>query len=111
MEVKASLRNARIGAQKARLVADVVRGKDVSEALEALAFLDKKAGTMFNKLIRSAVANADQKKTINVDSLFVKSVWVDAGAVLKRFVPKAQGRASEIRKKSSHLNVILDERL
>lgn len=110
MEVKATLKHARVGAQKARLVADVVRGKDVSEAIKVLTFMNKKSALMFKKLIESAVANADQKKSLDLDKLYVKTVWVDQGPVLKRFRPRAQGRATGIRKKMSHINVVLDER-
>jgi large subunit ribosomal protein L22 len=110
MEVKACLKHARVGAQKARLVADMVRGKDVSDAIKILTFMNKKSALMFKKLIESAVANADQKKTLDLDKLYVKTVWVDQGSVLKRFRPRAQGRASGIKKKMSHINVVLDER-
>lgn len=110
MESKASLKNARVGAQKARLVADLVRGKNVSEAVKVLTFLNKKSGLMIKKLIESAVANADFKKTMDIDRLFVKSIWVDQGSVLKRFRPRAQGRAFGIRKKTSHINVVLEEK-
>lgn len=110
MEVKASLKYARVGARKARLVADLVRGKDVNEALEILTFLNKKSGILIKKLVESAVANAEQKQVIDVDNLFVKTIWVDAGPQMKRYMPKAQGRASEIRKKLSHINVVLEER-
>lgn len=110
MEVKAYLKYARVGEQKARLVADLVRGKNVSEALKTLTFLNKKSAEMMKKLIESAVANADYKKTINLDNLYVKSIWVDQGPVLKRFRPRAQGRASGVRKRTSHINVVLDER-
>lgn len=110
MEVKARLKYARVGAQKARLVADAVRGKDVNEAIRILTFMPKKSAVMFKKLIESAVANAEDKKVIDVDNLYVKSVFVDQGPQIKRFRPRAQGRAFMIRKKLSHLNVILDER-
>lgn len=110
MEAKASLRYARIGAQKARIIADLVRNKDVGEAIRILTFSSQKPAGLLKKLIESAVANADQKKTMAIDNLYVKTVWVDAGPVMKRYVPKAQGRASEIRKKTSHINVILGER-
>jgi large subunit ribosomal protein L22 len=110
MEVKASLRYAKVGAQKARLVADMVRGKNVSDAIKSLTFLNKKTAGLLKKLIESAVANADNKKTIDLDKLYVKTLSVDEGPVLKRFRPRAQGRASGIRKKLSHINVILDER-
>ncbi|PIT99725.1 MAG: 50S ribosomal protein L22 [Bdellovibrionales bacterium CG10_big_fil_rev_8_21_14_0_10_45_34] len=110
MEVKAKLRFARVGAQKARLVADLVRNKNVNDALKILATTHKKSAVMVKKLIESAVANAVQGQTVDPDSLFVKSISVDAGPVMKRYVPKAQGRASEVRKKTSHINLILDER-
>jgi large subunit ribosomal protein L22 len=110
MEVKASLKYARVGAQKARLVADLVRGKDVNEAIKTLTFLNKKTAVMLKKLIESAVANADYKKTIDLDKLYIKTVSVDQGPVLKRFRPRAQGRASGVKKKMSHINVVLDER-
>jgi large subunit ribosomal protein L22 len=110
MEVKASLKYARIGAQKARLVADVIRGKDVNQALKSLTFMDKKGAVLFKKLLESAVANAEQKKVIDVDNLFVKTVHVDQGPSMKRFRPRAQGRAFQVKKKLSHINLILDER-
>lgn len=109
MEVKAKLRNVRVGAQKARILADLVRGKDVNEALKTLAFMPQKPALFLKKLIESAVANADQKK-IDVDSLYIKHLSVDMGPSLGRFRPRAQGRATPIKKKSSHINLILDER-
>jgi large subunit ribosomal protein L22 len=110
MEVKASLKYARVGAQKARLVVDVVRGKDVNQAVKDLTFLNKKTASLVKKLIESAVANAEYKKVIDIDKLYVKSIWVDQGPVLKRFRPRAQGRAYGIRKKTSHINLVLEER-
>jgi large subunit ribosomal protein L22 len=110
MEVKASLIYARVGEQKARLVANLVRGKDVSEAIKTLTFLNKKSALMIKKLIESAVANADYKKTIDLDKLFVKTITVDQGPVMKRFRPRAQGRATGVRKRMSHINVVLEER-
>lgn len=110
MEVKASLRFARVSAQKARLVADVVRGKDVGAAIKDLVFMNKKTAVLIKKLIESAVANADHKKTVDLDKLFVKTIYVDMGPSLKRFRPRAQGRASGVKKRMSHINVVLDER-
>jgi large subunit ribosomal protein L22 len=110
MEVKASLKYARVGAQKARLVIDLVRGKDVNEAVKTLTFLNKKTAGMVKKLIESAVANAEYKKVMDVDNLYVKTIWVDQGPVLKRFRPRAQGRAFGVRKKTSHINVVLEEK-
>jgi large subunit ribosomal protein L22 len=110
MEVKASLIYARVGEQKARLVANLVRGKDVSEAIKTLTFLNKKSALMIKKVIESAVANADYKKTIDLDKLFVKTITVDQGPVMKRFRPRAQGRATGVRKRMSHINIVLEER-
>ena len=110
MEAIASLKYARVGAQKARLVADLVRGKNVGEAVKVLTYLNKKSGLMIKKLIESAVANAEYKKTMDIDRLVIKSISVDQGPVLKRFRPRAQGRAFGVRKKTSHINVVLGEK-
>lgn len=110
MEVKAYLNNARVGSQKARIVADLVRGKNVNEALRLLAFMPQKPAAMLKKLIESAVANAEQKKVVDIDSLYIKHLSIDMGPSLMRFRPRAQGRATPIRRKSSHFNLVLDER-
>jgi len=110
MEVKASLKYARVGSQKARLVADVVRGKNVNQAVKVLTFMNKKTAGMIKKLIESAIANADYKKVFDIDRLYVKSISVDQGPVMKRFRPRAQGRAFGVRKKTSHINVVLGEK-
>jgi large subunit ribosomal protein L22 len=110
VEAKATLKFARVGAQKARLVADLVRGKDVGTALKSLTYLNKKSALMIKKLIESAVANADYKKTMDLDKLYVKTIYVDKGPVLKRFRPRAQGRAYGVRKQTSHINVVLEEK-
>lgn len=110
MEVKASLKYARIGTQKARLVADLIRGKDVNEALQTLAFTEKKGAGLIKKLLESSVANAEQKKVIDVDNLYVKTITVDQGPSLKRYVPRAKGSTSGILKKMSHINIVLDEK-
>src|SRR3954464_5888301 len=106
MEVRATLNFARIGPQKARLVADVVRGKDVNEAIKSLTFMKQKGATLIKKLVESAVANAENKKTIDIDNLYVKTITVDMGPSMKRFRPRAQGRAFQVKKKMSHINVI-----
>ncbi len=110
MEVKASLNFARIGCQKARLVADVVRGQNVNDAIRTLTFMKQKGAGLVKKLIESAVANAEDRKVIDIDSLFVKTITVDMGPSIKRFRPRAQGRAFMVKKKLSHINVILDEK-
>jgi large subunit ribosomal protein L22 len=115
MESKAVLRNVRVSAQKARLVADLVRGKDVPEAIEVLAFTRKKSAPLVRKLIESAVANAEHAATrdqvaIDVDDLYVKTIHVDGGAMLRRFRPRAQGRATKVLKKTAHITVVLGTR-
>lgn len=110
MEVTASLKYARVSAQKARLVANMVRGQDVNEAIKNLTFLNKKTAGLIKKLLESAVANADYKKTIDLDKLYVKTLTVDEGPSLKRFRPRAQGRATGVQKRMSHINLVLGER-
>ena len=109
MEAKAIARNIRISPQKARLVADLVRGNDVESAINTLRFMPKKAARIIRKLIESAVANANQNEAIDVDTLYVKKVFVDGGPMLKRIRPRAMGRATRILKRSSHITVVLDE--
>jgi large subunit ribosomal protein L22 len=110
MEVKARLRFARISPRKARLVADLVRGKRSEEALNILSFTKKASAKILIKLLKSAIANATQKKTIDIDRLYVKQIMVDQGPTMKRFQPRALGRATTIRKRTSHINITLDER-
>lgn len=110
MEASAKLSNARLSPQKTRLVVDMVRGKGVQEALNILKFSPQKAAAIVSKLVSSAVANAEQKGVSDVDRLFVKTISVDMGPVLKRFLPRAQGRATKIRKPTSHITVVLDEK-
>ena len=108
-QYKAILKNTRISARKARLVVDMVRGKPVSVALDTLKLANKKAAPLVSKLIESAMANATSTSTVDVDRLIVSEVFVDEGATLKRFLPRAQGRATPIRKRSSHITVKLAE--
>ena len=86
-----------------------IKGKKVEEALNILAFAPQKGAPILRKLINSAVANANQNPDIDVDNLFVKHIFADEGPTLKRFRPRAMGRATRIRKRTSHLTVILDE--
>ncbi len=109
MEAKAVARNIRISPQKARLVADVVRGKPVNEAMNILGVLPKKAARIIKKVLESALANADQNMSLDVDSLYVKRIYVDKGPMLKRWRPRAMGRAYSIKHRLSHITVILDE--
>ncbi len=110
MEVRAKLRFVRISSRKARLVADLIRGKKSEEALNILIFTRKAAARILIKLLKSAIANATQKKTIDVDRLYVKKITVDQGPTMKRFTPRALGRATTIRKRTSHIHMILDEK-
>jgi large subunit ribosomal protein L22 len=110
MEVKAQLKFGRLTARKTRLVADMIRGKNINQAIKILSFTPRKSARIVKKLVESAVANAEQKQVIDVDNLYIKEIWVDKGPDIKRFMPRAQGRASMIRKKQSHINVVLDER-
>ncbi|PIE56305.1 MAG: 50S ribosomal protein L22 [Desulfobulbus propionicus] len=109
METKAVAKYIRISPQKARVVADVIRGKDVDTALTTLRFMPKKAARILRKVIESAVANADQNESIDVDTLYIKSILIDGGPMLKRFRPRAQGRATRILKRTSHITVVVDE--
>ena len=110
MEVRAKLRFVRISPRKARLVADLIRGKRSEEALNILIFTRKAAARILIKLLKSAIANATQKKTIDVDRLYVKKITVDQGPTMKRFTPRAMGRATTIRKRTSHIHMVLDEK-
>lgn len=109
MEARAVGRGIRISPQKARLVADVVRGMSADKAITTLRFMPKKGASILRKVIESAVANATQDDQIDVDNLYVKTVFIDGGPSLKRIRPRAMGRATGIIKRTSHITVILDE--
>jgi large subunit ribosomal protein L22 len=110
MEVTASLKFVRVAPRKAQLVADLIRGKGSEEALNILVFTKKAASKIIVKLLRSAIANATQRKNIDIDHLYIKKITVDQGPTMKRFQPRALGRATTIRKRTSHINIVLDER-
>jgi large subunit ribosomal protein L22 len=108
-------RTARQSPYKMRLVVDQIRGKDVNEALGLLRFSKKHAAKQIEKVLNSAVANAEFKarkddESIDVDTLYIKHVVVNEGPALRRFMPAAQGRATPIRKRTSHVEIILDTR-
>ena len=111
MQVTAKLSFMRIAPRKMGLIADEIRGKGINEALNYLTFSPRKrtAGVLF-RLLKSAAANADQKGTIDLDNLFVKTILVGQGPTLKRFRPRAKGSAFRINKKTSHVSVVLAER-
>lgn len=110
MESLAKTRFVRISAQKARLVADMIRGRPVDEALNVLDYTPKKAARIIAKTLRSAVANAEDQQNVDVDDLYVKRAFVDEGPTQRRILPRAHGRASRILKRSSHITVIVDEK-
>ncbi len=109
MEAKAILRGARISAQKARLVADQVRGLNVGQATNLLQFSDKKAAHLIKKVLLSAVANAENNLGADVDELKVATIMVDEGPALKRMHARAKGRGSRILKRTSHITVVVGE--
>ena len=107
---KAILRNLRMSPRKLRLVADLIRGKGVDEALSILQFLPKGGAPILGKLLKSAIANAGNNHDLKADDLYVAKVTVDGGATMKRFMARARGRACRIRKRSSHATIVLRER-
>ena len=107
MQAKAILRTARISPQKARLVADQVRGLPVARALDLLKFSDKKAAHMIYKVLWSATANAENNNGADVDELKLASITVDEGPSLKRFMARAKGRGTRILKRTSHITVVV----
>jgi large subunit ribosomal protein L22 len=110
MVAKAKLRFLRIAPRKVRLVADLIRGKQVEDALNILQFTNKRSSQPLAKLLKSAVANADQKQGVNVDRLYVETLMVDGGPLIKRFMPRAMGRATPILHRTSHVTLTLAER-
>ena len=110
MEVAAKLKGARMSAQKARLVADQVRGKSVEAALEILQFSTKKGADIVKKVLESAIANAEHNDGADVDELKVSTIFVDEGMTMKRIKPRAKGRADRILKRSCHITVKVAEK-
>ena len=113
MKSKAVLRLARVSPRKARLVADLVRGRDVNEAIEILTFSKQKSAGLIKGLLMSAVANAEYKAgrdqvDLDIDDLYISRITVDQGPVLRRFRPRARGMATPVRKKTSHITIELD---
>ena len=110
MEVAAKLRGARLSAQKARLVADLVRGKRVEEALDVLTFSTKKGAAIVKKVLESAIANAEHNEGLDVDELKVSHISVDEGPTMKRIMPRAKGRADRIFKRTCHITIKVGDR-
>jgi large subunit ribosomal protein L22 len=110
MESSAVAKYIRISPRKVRLIMDELRGRKVEEALNMLSFTPQKGGRILKKLINSAVANAQQGAGVDVDKLFIHRIFADEGPTLKRFSPRAQGRATRILKRTSHLTVVLNDK-
>ena len=110
MEVVAKLKGAKMSAQKARLVADQVRGKSVESALEILQFSTKKGADIIKKVLESAIANAEHNDGADVDELRVSTIFVDEGMTMKRIKPRAKGRSDRILKRSCHITVKVAEK-
>ena len=110
METRVITRHVRISPQKARLVADLIRGRAAEEAIGILEFSPKRAAKIMVKTLRSAIANAEATQNVDVDRLYVKRATVDEGISQKRFLPRAHGRATQLIKRSSHFTIVVDER-
>jgi large subunit ribosomal protein L22 len=109
MEVSAILRGTRLSAQKGRLVADQIRGLPVDKALNILAFSPKKGAGVIKKVLESAIANAEHNEGADIDTLKVKTIYVDQGSVLKRFTARAKGRGNRISKPTCHITVTVGD--
>ena len=110
MEVKATAKTLRIPPRKARIVIDLIRGKDVAEAAAILKFTPNAAANAIAKVLKSAVANAVNNNEMNEEKLYVKACYANEGITLKRFMPRAKGSASAIHKRTSHITIVVDER-
>ena len=110
MEAKAISRYVRVSPRKARVVVDQIRGKSVTEAREVLAFTNRAVAEIVEKTLNSAVANAENNQHLSAGQLVVKSCFVDEGPTIKRYRPRAKGSASRIRKRTSHITVIVSTR-
>jgi large subunit ribosomal protein L22 len=110
MEARAVSRHLHIAPRKARGVVDLIRGKNIGEALMILDFLPRKGARLVAKTLKSVIANAESQQRVDVDRLYVRRITVDGGATLKRFMPRAHGRATPIRKRTSHITIVVDER-
>src|SRR5688572_26810870 len=109
MEARAVTKFVRLSPRKVRLVVDQIRGRGVEEALNILKFVPKRSAGIVEKTLRTAVANAENTQSVDVDRLYVKQVKVDEAGMWKRFMPRAHGRATSIRKRLSHITIVVDE--
>ena len=110
MESRGITKHVRVSPQKVRLVVDQIRGKEVEDALDILKFVPKRSAVIVAKTLRAAIANAESTQSVDVDRLYVKRVLVDEGSTWKRFLSRAMGRTTKIRKRTSHLTIVIDER-
>ncbi|MDD3156600.1 MULTISPECIES: 50S ribosomal protein L22 [Sporomusaceae] len=110
MEAKAVAKNIRIAPRKVRVVIDLIRGKNVGEAFAILKYTPKVGTEVVEKVLKSAVANAENNLDLNVDNLYVSAVYVDQGPTMKRIHPRSRGQAFKILKRSSHVTVVVQER-
>ncbi|RAL23260.1 50S ribosomal protein L22 [Thermoflavimicrobium daqui] len=110
MSAKAIARYVRISPRKARLVIDLIRGKSVDEALAILKFTPRAASPIIEKVLLSAIANAEHNKNLDRSNLLVTKAFVDEGPTMKRYMPRAMGRASRINKRTSHITVVVGEK-
>lgn len=110
MQAKAVARNVRIAPRKARLVIDLIRGKDVGEAIAILRHTPKAASPIIEKVLKSAIANAEHNYEMEPNNLYVSECYVDEGVTLKRYRPRAHGRASRINKRTSHITIVVSEK-
>ncbi len=108
-EIRAVSKHVRISSQKVRRLIDAVKGKQVQAGLDILKFMPQKAANLIEKIVRSAVANADQNPDIDIDSLVIRNIIADQGPTLKRFKARARGRGTRILKRTTHITVILAE--
>ena len=109
-EARAELKYARISARKVKIVADLVRGKNVDEALAIMKFTPKASTEILEKLLKSAIANAENNNGMSVENLYVEECYANKGPTMKRIRPRAQGRAYRIEKRMSHITIVLNEK-
>ncbi|MDP6924364.1 MAG: 50S ribosomal protein L22 [Candidatus Scalindua sp.] len=109
MDFKASCRYVKMSPRKARYVVDLIRGKTVNHALEALRLTNKRASFFVDKTLRAAIAGASENQSVDIDSLFVKEIYVDGGPARKWFRPRARGVSSMIKKRTSHISLVLSD--
>ena len=110
MEAKATLRYARISARKVKIVADLIRGKDVDEALAIVKFTPKASSVIIEKLLKSAIANAENNQGMSAENLYIEECYASQGPIMKRIKPRAQGRAYRIEKRMCHITIVLNEK-